>query len=229
MAFLASQQYVLPRVDARQQSLLDILEPSRATIAKTRFVEWFSGDILDPIFDQNSIAGAPVFDMTDLINQGFGITTPAVFLTIGTIIAANGERHFDPRACAVDNVSRRVSVTGTISGGFGSRTDGDIGNTPDESIFYQDSSVLTFKRLVTIRNVSTTVVNSSVSSDTAFHHIITEMLAASGTMTIDGILEATSTTNLPLSSSFLYTGFRVQTTAAAVTEGRITYMEAYST
>ena len=230
MAFLASQQYVLPRADARQDSLINILEPSRATITKTHFVEWFSGDILDPIWDTQTIIGTiTAFDMVDAVNQGFRILTSTTLPSRGCVVAANTERHFDPRNCVMEAVNRSTPTNFQNSVGFGNRSDGDMGNTPDEAMFYQQPSQLTFERFSTIRASSQTAVNTTVVINTNFNHTKQELDSTKAQLFINGILEATIVTDLPLSSSKLYAGFCCQNTGAAVaTEIRVTFMEAYN-
>jgi len=228
MSFLASHEQGLAQAETRQDSLLDILEPSRATIPKTHFVEWFSGDVLDSIWDQNTIFGAPVFSMVDAIGGGFSISHGAVDPTQGAI-GTNTERHFNSRKCKMESVQRRVSANGRTEVGFSNRTDGDFANTPDEAMTVQESNALTFKRLITITTVNTTAVNTSIASNTNFFHSSQELLSASAELRINGILEATSTTFLPTVAAILYAGFKQISVGANVGESRITYMEAYNT
>jgi hypothetical protein len=223
MAFLAPPQHELALFETPQASLFDELEPDRSVVLLSQLVEYFSGNVLNSVWDQNSLFGAPVFAMVDAKGEGFSISHGAVDPTVGSIIAGNTERQFDNLACLMESVQRRVEANGTLHVGFGNRTDGDLGNTPDESMFVQESSSLTFKRLITITNVSTTAVNTSVASDTNFFRSIQELKTASAELRINGILEATSTTNLPLAK--LYAGMKHLNIGANIGESRIKYME----
>jgi len=193
-----------------------------------RFVEWFSGSVLSSIWDQNSLFGSPVFAMVDDINEGFGISHDTTNPSQGAIIAGNTERPFDFDGCVMHTITRRVEANGNTQAGWANRSDGDFGNTPDDSVKFQQTSLQTFIRFVTIRNLSTTVVLTTVPSDTIFHHVRQEMFGASATITIEGKLEATSVTDLPILK--LYAGFKENNTGGGtIGEARIRYMEVFNT
>lgn len=193
-----------------------------------RFVEWFSGSQLSSIWDQNSLFGSPVFAMVDDINEGFGISHDTTNPSQGAIIAGNTERPFDFDACVMHTITRRVEANGNTQAGWANRSDGDFGNTPDDSVKYQQTSLQTFIRFVTIRNLSTTVVLTTVPSDQIFHHIRQELFGSSATIEIEGKLEATSVTDLPILK--LYAGFKENNTGGGtIGEARIRYMEVFNT
>ena len=129
----------------------------------------------------------------------------------------------------MEAVNRSLTTNFQNSVGFGNRADGDLGNTPDEAMFYQQPSQLTFERFSTIRASSQTAVNTTVVINTNFNHTKQELDSTKAQLFINGILEATIVTDLPLSSSKLYCGFCAQNTGAAVaTEIRVNYIEAYN-
>jgi len=228
MAFYSDNQTTVSQFDTKQASLLEHLERSRNTIALSHFVEWFQGDFLNTIWDQNSLFGVPVFSMVDEIGEGFSIFVPAVNPSVGSITSGNAERQFDPINCIMESVQRSVLVNGRYACGFGNRTDGDLGNTLDESVFVSSSSVETFMQLTNINALLQTGVNTSVGVDQIFHRTILDLSATNSKLKIDGILEATNSLTLPDPLTKLYAGIKIATFAVLEAEVRIKYMEVYN-
>ncbi len=225
--------YVSPPImnleaEVRQSSLLQVLVPSNETIPRGHFIEYFDGDVLDSIWQQNSIIGVGIFGMVDAIDEGFSLTVSAINPQLSSITASNSLQHFDPTSSILSSVQKRQSVQGTVQWGLGNRTDGDLGNTLDQSATFQEVSTFTFVRASTINTLSQTSVDTSLAVNTNFHHTIMDLSATNVRFFIEGILEATITTNLPDSSSPLYPGFKVSTFAVAVSEGRIRYLEVFN-
>jgi hypothetical protein len=209
-------------------NVLSMVSPPK-NIKRTWFVDWFYGSALKGYWDQNDITGVGTFAMADGIDEGFSISTTATNGNASSIVAANTERKFDPVGSVHIAIIRRVSANGGYIQGLGNRADGDIGNTPDESIRLDNLSTATFIRLATINGVSSTSVNTSIPIDTVFHRSRLELTPTTATAIVDGILEGTITTTLPLSSSKLYTGFRSISLGAFVSESRIRYTEVFNT
>ena len=198
-------------------------------LKRSWFLEWFYGDALKGYWDQNDLSGGATFAMADDVDEGFGITVSAVAANRATITVANTERHFDPLNCVVESIQRKLSaVDGIYAVGFGNRTDGDVGNTPDEAVIIQNSTTQTFLRLANVRGVSQSVANSTVPQNAVFNRTRIAVTATNSKMFIDGLLEATLTTDLPLSSTKLYAGFKAQNVGAVTSEARIRYMEAFN-
>ena len=200
-----------------------------SVLKKSWFVEWFNGAQLKSYWDQNDINGVGAFVMADGVDEGFSLSSGAIASDKSSIIVGNTDRHFSPVGSVCIAIARRVSTPGRMFLGFGNRTDGDLGNTPDESIRFDDISTLTFKRFTTINGVSSTAVDTSVAIDTNFHRIRQEATPTTVTGFIDGILEATITTNLPDAGSKLYGGIISTTLTADISEVRIRYYEAFNT
>ena len=225
--------YVSPPImnleaEVRQSSLLQVLVPSNETLPLSHFIEYFDGDVLDSIWDQNNIVGTGTYAMVDAIDEGFRVAVDAINPQVSSIIAGNSERHFDPASSIIKSVQRRQSAQGTVQWGLANRTDGDLGNTIDESAVFQDVSTLTFMRGSTINGLNQTSTNTSVAVNTNFHHTTIDLSASNVKFFIDGILEVTITTDLPDPSDELYAGFKVSTFAVAVAEGRIRYLEVFN-
>jgi len=228
MAFYSSSEQSLADVQHTQRLLLDILESDRSTLALSHFVEWFSGSVLNSVWDQNSLFDVPVFFMVDAKGEGFAISVPAVNPAVGTITTGNTERQFNPVNCICESVQRSVNVNGRYACGLGNRTDGDLGNTPDESVFVSNNSADTFMQLANINGVSSTVVASSITVNQNFHRTILDLSPSFSKLKIDGILEATNTGTLPSPSANLYAGIKIATFAVLTAEVRIKYMEVYN-
>ena len=210
------------------ESVLDTVNvPS--VLKKSWFIEWFNGAQLKSYWDQNNITGVGAFAMADGVDEGFSISTDVNIADTSSIIDGNTERHFSPVGSVNIAIARRVSAVGRLFLGLGNRTDGDLGNTPDESIRFDDINTLTFKRFATINGVSSTTVNTSVAVDLLFHRIRQEATPTTTKGFIDGILEGTITTNLPDSGTKLYCGIVSSTLATSSSEVRIRYFEAFNT
>ena len=214
--------------EVRQASLLQVLEPSNETISRQHFIDYFDGDVLDSIWDQNNIVGTGTYAMVDAIDEGFRVAVDAINPQVSSIIAGNSERHFDPTNSIISSVQRRQSAQGTVQWGLANRTDGDLGNTIDQSAVFQEVSTITFVRGSTINGLNQTSTNTSLAVNTNFHHTIIDLSPTFAKFIIDGILEVTITTDLPDSSSPLYAGFKVSTFAVAVAQGRIRYLEVFN-
>ena len=199
-------------------------------LKRTWLVEWFYGNALKSLWDQNQITGTATFGIQDDVDEGAFISIAGGGLANrSSIIVANTERHFDPLNCVIDSIQRKLSdVAGIYAVGFGNRTDGDIGNTPDEAVIIQNSTTQTFIRLANIRGVASSVVSSTVLQNAVFNRTRIEVTATTSQMFIEGILEGTLTTNLPLSSTKLYAGFKAQNDGAVASESRIRYREAFN-
>ena len=228
MSFLASPQQILAQEEARQASMIESLEPSKAIISRTHFVEWFDGDVLDSVWEQNNIIGVGTYGMVDAVGEGFRLAVDAINPQLSSITAGKSLQHFDPTSSIMESVQRRQSAQGTVQWGLGNRTDGDLGNTLDESATFQEVSTLTFVRISTINTLSQTTIDTSLPVNTDFHHTILDLSATNVKGFIDGILEGTITTDLPDASSPLYPGFKISTFAVAVAQGRIKFMEVFN-
>ena len=209
------------------ENILSMVSPPE-NIKKSWFQEWFYGAQLKSYWNQNDITGVGTFGMAFGVDEGFSISSGAVAMDKSSIIAGNTDRHFSPVGSVNISVSRRVSAVGRLFCGLGNRSDGDLGNTPDESIRYDDINTLTFKRITTINGVNATAVNTSVAVDLLFHRVRQELTPTTATGFIDGILEATITTDLPDAGTKLYCGIITATLAASVSEVRIRYFEVFN-
>ena len=89
-------------------NVLSMVNPP-TVLKRSWFVEWFYGNALKTLWDQNSILGVSTFSMQDDVDEGFSISVAGGgSANRGTIIAANAERHFDPVNCIVESIQRKL-------------------------------------------------------------------------------------------------------------------------
>ena len=209
------------------ENILALVNPPE-NIKKTWFQEWFYGASLKSYWDLIDVTGVGTFGMAFGVDEGFQVSTGAVASDKSAIIAGATERHFDPVASVNISIAKRESAIGRLIIGFGNRTDGDLNNTPDEGLAFQDFDTITFKRLSSVNGVNQTTTDTSIAVDTNFTRYRQELTATTAKGFINGILEATITTDLPSGASKLYCGLLAATLAASATEVRIRYMEAFN-
>ena len=199
-----------------------------SVLKKSWFIEWFNGAQLKSYWDQNNINGVGAFAMADGVDEGFSKSTDVNISDKSSIIAGNAERHFSPVGSVNIAIAKRESAVGRLIVGFGTRTDGDLNNTPDDGTAFQDFDTNTFKRLSSVNDVDQTTTDTSVAVDLLFHRYRQELTSTTVKGIIDGILGATITTDLPSGSTKMYCGILSATLSASATETRIRYMEAFN-
>jgi len=202
-------------------SLYEAFNPL-TTIAKTHFIEWFSGDDLDTIWTKVDGAGTGVFSMQDTIDEGFEIQTGAL-INNHSYINFNSIRHYAHDASILISISRITNLTSSVEqSGFQ-----DTNSFGHFAIMQNDSAATPNFELNTKDGTTGSVQQGSVARDTSFHVKKLENTSTSNIMTIDGILDVTKTNNRP--------GVRLQpivrafTRTTAAKEVRVRYLEAYNT
>ena len=197
------------------------------TINKQHVVEWFSGKALDSIWQYNNLLNSPEAGMADDIDGGYKIVTGSNSLDKGSL-GNNGIIHYSEIASVMIFNARHVSSGSIQTGiGFNSSTTANpiVGN---DLAFIADDTNTTFIQLQTHDRTNTTQVNTDVSSNrTILTNYKVECFSAKVEATIDGILKATSTTDLPIGGMGLM--FLLRTRTSVAKEARITYWEALNT
>jgi len=190
-------------------------------IAKQRFVERFEGDVLDERWTETSEGGAPSTAMSDLVDQGWEIFLNDVE---GLHIDFNNIRQYDPTGCVFICSTRRTagSTSDEVSCGFANDS---LDVSTDDRFHMVNLATASFYTLLTERTASTST-NTSVAPDTSFHLIKGEINSTNARLWMDGVLEATHTTNLPnVKMQPFFRGIRTGATYFA----RIRYYEGYNT
>ena len=193
------------------------------TVAKQRFVETFSGSILDTDrWTYRDLAGTGSSGMSDSVNGGFFVKTAT---TTGTSqIDFNDIRQFSHTGSVFIGVLQKVTATNALldSGLITGITHTDT-NTASVNIDTRQ----TYIRL----NTGDASANTRTDTDVAIHSNMTsvkiECKAGDIELSLDGILKATKTTNRPTLKMQPY--FRPTTLSTPLTEGDISYMECYNT
>ena len=192
-------------------------------VANQRVVENFSGSALDTDRWNVTTTGNGTATMED---DGLKITSDSG-ATGGTMINFNNIRQYSQTGSVCIFVGKRTSASDAqMVGGFTSNTalNADV-------IEMKDYTGNTYKQLSYAKNgVWGTNVNTTVAIDTAWHSHKIELTSSSGTLSIDGLTEATNSTSyLPDSivQPFFYSGETAG--VASAKSAHIRYMEAYNT
>jgi len=198
---------------------------------KQRMVEHFDGDVLCPNrWDQNQIFSSTTFLMKDDIDQGVEIRSNNFATSDGTITAGNNERWLHPRGSVVLGVIRRATTNGIYRIGTGNRTNGDLGQTSDESYYIDNVSTQSCYRLGSVRGSCVTTTAMGTAIDLSWHTVKAEITSCVVKGTIDGgCVCACHSCDLPLCSSKLYPGVKTESLSTCFGETRVRYFEAFNT
>ncbi len=205
-------------------SVYELTTPFGA-LRKQRFWDYFDGDALGSRWTESDFSGSGSFGMTDLVNEGYRITT-ALVSNASSGINFNNIHQYDFQASAYIAEWRAVEgdqilvFSGLMDSQSSTGTDAivtrlDVGETD----YYLRSADAT-----TPSNSATTISN-----DTNWHTHNFTINSTVARYWIDGNLEVAKTTNLPtvkLQPSFNSFSRTSPTTA---TKARIRYMECYNT
>ena len=202
-------------------SVYEILDPL-TTVRKQRFWEWFEGEILHSRW---TVGGsASVNAMSNTVDGGYIITTTAVSNNFGSI-HFNDKRHYDPRAMIYHVVLKASSTTVQSSCGM---VVNPLAITSDVIIIGMRTNFDTSNFIIQSNDGGNSFSSSTVALDTNLHLHSGEFGSSDLKYSIDGVLEATHTTDRPTLK--MQPGFFVKTQGtAAAKSGNVIYMEAYST
>jgi len=201
-------------------SLYEAFNPL-TTLAKTHFVEWFSGKDIDTIWntvETGSGSGA----MDDAIDGGYKLTTGAV-INNNRNINFNTIKHYSQTASIIISVTKLTNLVNALE------QDGFI-----ETIAFahyvlsnNDSAATPNYELISKDGTTPSAQQGSIARDTNFHVKKITLTPSNLLLDIDGTLDVTKTTNRP--AARLQPIFRVFTRGGAARTGHIRYLEAYST
>lgn len=204
-----------------EESLYEHLFPL-TTVMKQRVVENFDGDTLNERWQTNNVLGTNTFQMADVIDGGFEIITGTSANDDGSI-SFNDKRQYNFNASVIIFVMQQITAASyRCQAGFT-----DSNNLPSgDSAYIDNNTSFTNYRLLTF-NGGGTAANLSVALDQLLHSFKVETKASSVDGFIDGVLDATNTTNLP--DIKMQPVFQVKTLTTASKTGRCSYLEAYNT
>ncbi len=210
-----------PAVANEFDSMYESFNPL-TTVNKQHFVEWFSGKQLPSYWTLTAGSGA----MEDSVDGGYKITSPASqFAHAG--ITFNLKRQYSPTASVIIGVIRREDTDTEMY--FGEvKTDELNLVTSNEYSLYSNQSNVTNTFLRTSGNGSSNNdTSTSIANSTNTEVVKIEGKSSSVECTVNGTLEATSTTNLPTSK--LQAGFESRARNNVAVDCYITYLEIYNT
>lgn len=136
----------------------------------------------------------------------------------------NDKRHYEPTACVCILVAKRISASSQMSIGF----DGSITTSSTHHARLKNRTSDTNTFLETRDGTTASETTTGLAIDTNFHSNKIECGSADVTLTVDGVLKVTKTTNRPsakLMPMMLIANILVGTSR----EMRIRYYEAYNT
>ena len=206
----------------RTDSLYAQLQPL-TTVAKSRFVDYFTGDALGS-WSELTVYGSPTFLMDDSVNGGFKITCT----TAGHqgVICFNDKRQFSKTGSVIIMLMKRATSNCIAECGF----DYDpSANVSHYSSYWRNSGAESKTKLCNDGNgssVTSTDSTTNVHTDFALGRI--ENSASSAKLFENGLLTATSTSDLS-TKDFQPFFSNVCTPSSATTVCHISYLEAYNT
>jgi hypothetical protein len=191
------------------------------TVQKQHFVEWFSGSALDSIWTLTGSAGV----MNNAVDGGYKMTTAAGQWE-HTVINFNNKRQYSKTGSVIMGVFKRGDADSEMY--FGGSNDLEMNVVATNKHSYLDASnVATNVLRTTGDGVSNNDVSTSTATNTNYHAIKIESKASTCECSVDGVLEATSSTNL--STTDFQPAYEIRTRANVAKNGYIRYMEAYNT
>jgi len=201
-------------------SLYEVFDPL-TTLSKARMFDWFVGAVLDNRWNAVNEQGIGTFTMVDTYLEGFEIKSGGGSGD-NSLIEMDGRSHFDAEVGI-----GMIAVQHRFSNGQGTVKCGITPNpgTNSNAGFLENDAAQSFQRLVT--NFSgTNTVDTSLIPDQLTHVMKLKQIPGNMTLTMDGVLEATSTSNVPISGQQPFYLARFGTSTAGI--GRISYLEIWN-
>lgn len=193
------------------------------TIAKQHVWEWFSGSVLHNKWTTNNVQGTNTFQMADVINGGFEIITGTTSGDHGSI-TFNDKRQYAFDASIIIFVMQQITAASyRCQAGFSDSNNLISG----DSAYIDNNTDFTNYRLLTFRLGGGTATNTDIVQDLLVHSFKVETKVSSVEGSMDGVLKATNTTNLPAVK--MQPAFEEKTLTTAAKTGRIRYLEARNT
>ena len=201
-------------------SVYEIFNPL-TTVAKSHFWDWFDGNDVKNMWTKKDVQGTGTFAMVDGIDEGYSVTTSAA-TSDRSGLSFNNIRHYNKTGSVIIIVAKRNTV-GLLRSGFRNVLD----TTTIQLAQVQCNDTSTFKELIT-GDTSLTVTATDIAVDASFHAYKIELSSTDCQLTIDGVLKATNTTNLPTLDQ-QPNPIWVQEIGTGAVEARVRYCEAYNT
>lgn len=195
------------------------------TVRKQHFVEWFSGSTLDSIWTSYDQIGSATEAMSDSVDGGFEIQHSSTTNSWNGIYF-NNKRQYEETGSVIIGVVKRIF--GGDSGGYHYGLAGSNSTNQDQSANIVSDTAQTTNFGLRTEDTSGAVTEGSTVVDDNWHSVKIELSASDCVMTLDGVSDATRTTNLPTIplEPILY---GISRSSASNDITAIRYCEAYNT
>ena len=196
------------------------------TVAKQRFVETFSGSVLDTDrWSFTQVTGTWTSTMSDEVDGGYSLLSTSSTSGSRAIVDFNQKRQYAHNASEFITVMKRITTGGTHVGltnindalGSGAGIFSSVG----------DDSTSSFKTLITGSGTGVSTLNSSIAVDINWTNYKTILDSSDNKLYINGVLEVTKTVDLPTVK--LQPSLRSINRSTTNSELRVRYFEAYNT
>jgi len=195
------------------------------TLRLQRFWDWFSGDDLNSYWSKVNYSGTGTFTMVDAVDEGFSVTTASDTNARNSGIEFNNKKQYSSSGSVFITVFRTVTASNNQA------VVGLVENAGTGGDYYIviNRQGSTFYGLQNRNDASgTSTTDTTISVDTSFHSHKGTIDGTTCTLTIDGVLGASTTSNVP--DENMEPEFNVLNhTSAQANEARIRYYEAYNT
>ena len=199
------------------------------TVNKQHFVEWFSGNDLDSIWDK-TVVGSSTGVMDDSVDGGYLITTGTSNDDLVQLDFADKKQysHNGSEVIAVWKGGKSGSTFENISVGLMSATYALTG--VNQAGWVLDNSISSNTYFMKSGNASgVQYLWTSVPYDTNFHVFKSSLSASGMTGSIDGVAVGTTTTNLPTGSMQPHIHRQYKSSDSVARILNVRYFEAYNT
>ena len=207
-------------------SINSALGKSGGVTQRQWFQEWFTGKSLNTdIWTFTQVTGSPTSAMADSINGGYQIT--GVANNNAAQITFNGTNQFTNSSVFIA-VAKKDQSAAAIMGGLRNSSGSTI-NPPSASAQFHNNSGYTNIAMTTGDASSVSATESSTAHDQAYHCYKIELNAgASSTMTLDGVLVITKSTNIPTDGYTYQPALCFQQRSTTNANGNFLYCEVYN-
>jgi len=177
-------------------SIIEARQPLGTEI-KQHFVEWFSGDALDSLWDSRQVLGSGSTTMQDTIDGGLRVNT-SHSANSSRIISFTDKRHYSfTGSVFIGLMKSRMIQTGVSAVGLSGVTTGSSLQVGGDAIYFVNNFNKSFKELTVGSGAAGSNVDTSISTNTNWDQAKGELSSSYGQLHVNGNMEAIVTTTLP--------------------------------
>jgi len=196
------------------------------TVAKLRFVDWFSGDVINSfLWDLYFSGSAGVVSMFDGLDGGVNVATSASTVNRQGINFGDGTHNvFDEDTAVCISVVEKIDTTCQLAVGF--TNDDSIFTANHTACYIDDSGFGARKGLITMDGTTFTGTDSPIDRNLEKTQLKMTCDPTTIALDINHINYINKTTNLPTSA--MAPNISVLSRSAGVKNSRSTYYEAFN-